>query len=402
MTTRIAILTIAIMVVVFDVPTVRASAPAFDDVVAVPLPWSQYGYRSAMGDFVTLNDGSVVMSYTEPLGEHKGRIAAVKSYDKGKTWGQPYTMLEPYAGTDGAGYCHPSFLRLDNGEILLSYIRANFVVTPYVSGNLIRRSSDEGQTWSAPTIQSTAPGNPSQQYDGVAHIHNDRMQILSTGRIIAMAERKDYHLSRFSHNGYVGMAYYSDDQGYTWQPGTGVVDMYPIEVQEADVVELKSGRLMMFARSYDAHPVCAYSDDFGETWLGGQLMTELSMPYCGFTTVRRIPSTDDLLFIWPGEANLINGVPTRSSLNCAISQDEGNTFTHYQKIVGDPQWDYGQQAIEFLDDGTALLGYHTNDGLHVAKIPTDWFYEVVPEPGALALLLTGLFTMAAHGWRQRK
>ena len=407
MTTRIAALTVAIMIVAFGTPAVRAVSPAFDDVLAVPFFWSPGGHRSAMGDFMVLNDGTVMMAYTDQtdtfISAEQRRIAAVFSTDQGKTWGNSTTLIDPPGGGAGAPYiCHPSLLRAANGDILLSYVRANFAASPYQSGNLIRRSSDEGQTWSAPTIQSTAPGYPSLPYEGVAHIHNDRMQTLSNGRIIAMAETKKYFPSTRDHEGYVGQAYYSDDQGYTWYPGAGHLDMYPVEVQEADFVELTDGRLMMFARSYSGHPVRAYSNDSGNTWYGGQLMTELSMPYAGFTTVRRIPSTGDLLFLWPDESGVNGGgLAIRTSIACAISQDEGQTFIHHQQIVANPQQDFGYQCLEFLDDGTALLGYHTNDGLHVASIPTGWFYETVPEPGTLTLMLCGIATAAFYGWRKK-
>ena len=45
--------------------------------------------------------------------------------------------------------------------------------------------------------------------------------------------------------GFVGLDYYSDDLGATWQRSTGTVDMWSsgVEVQEPDIVELKDGRL---------------------------------------------------------------------------------------------------------------------------------------------------------------
>ena len=95
-------------------------------------------------------------------------------------------------------------------------------------------------------------------------------------------------------------------------------------------------------------------------------------------TVRRIPSTGDLLFIWVTERSVDKKNPKihrRCALSSAISKDEGKTFIHQRNIVRDPEDDFGYQCIEFLDGNIALLCYHARDGLHVAHIPIDWFYE---------------------------
>jgi sialidase-1 len=204
------------------------------------------------------------------------------------------------------------------------------------------------------------------------------------------------------HEGYVGMSFYSDDQGHTWKPSDNAVDMYPVEFQEADAVELKDGRLMMFGRTYSGHPAKAYSNDKGKTWSQGELITTLDQPYPGLPTVRRIPSTGDLLFIWCGEVGYTStGGALRSALTCAISQDEGQTFIHRQNLVSDPQGDFGYQSIEFLNNDLALVGYYARDGLHVAQVSTDWLYEA-PEPGSLTLLAIGLAGVMGYTWRKRK
>ena len=50
------------------------------------------------------------------------------------------------------------------------------------------------------------------------------------------------------------------------------------------------------------------------------------MPYAGLPTVRRIPSTGDLLFIWISEKSVDKDNPKirrRCALTAAISMDEG-------------------------------------------------------------------------------
>jgi sialidase-1 len=208
--------------------------------------------------------------------------------------------------------------------------------------------------------------------------HNDRFLTLSTGRIVIMAEYKAHFPSDRDHSGYAGTAAFSDDNGYSWQVSKNVVDMMPIEVQEAGGVELKDGRVLMFARTYTGHPVRAYSSDGCETWSKGEEIKELDMPYAGLPTVTRIPSTGDLLFIWISEKSVDKVNPKiqrRCALTSAISRDEGRTFEHIRNIVRDPEDDFGYQCVDFLGKDLALVGYHARDGLHVARIPIDWFYE---------------------------
>jgi sialidase-1 len=101
------------------------------------------------------------------------------------------------------------------------------------------------------------------------------------------------------------------------------------------------------------------------------------MPYAGLPTVRRIPATGDLLFIWISEKSVDKQNPKihrRCALTAAVSRDEGQTFEHFRHIARDPEDDFGYQCVEFLDKDLVLVGYHARDGLHVARIGVDWFY----------------------------
>ncbi len=340
------------------------SAAEFEDVLAVPVKKGLRGPRGMPGDFVQLKDGTIVMAYTKDRG-----IAAKKSKDQGRSWGEEYVLL-PAPKPPAKGYfCHPSFLRLKSGEILMSYIYSTHPLTPYFGHNYVRRSADEGQTWTEPFCATP--------YPGYVIAHNDRLLTLSSGRILLAAEYKAYWPSSRDHSGYVGICFYSDTQGHTWQVSTNTVDMKPVEVQEADVVELKDGRIMMFARTYSGYPVRAYSKDGGVTWSKGEPMKELEMPYAGLPTVKRIPSTGDLLFIWISERSQDKQNPKirrRCALSSCISKDEGKTFIHKRHIARDPEDDFGYQAVEFLEGDIALTCYHARDGLHVARIPVSWFY----------------------------
>ncbi|NUQ63605.1 MAG: exo-alpha-sialidase [Pirellulales bacterium] len=344
---------------------VALGGDGIEEAVVVKLPRGPHGYRGMPGDIVQLKDGSLLMSYTrDGVG-----IMRMKSEDRGKTWQEPQILI-PMPKPPAKGYfAHPSFLRLANGEILLSYIYSTYPTTPYHGHNYYRRSADEAQTWTDPFVMTP--------YPGYVLVHNDRLSTLSTGRIVALAEYKAHFPSSDDHSGYAGMAFFSDDLGHSWQASKNMVDMMPVEVQEADGVELKDGRVMMFARTYSGYPVRAYSTDRCETWSKGEPIQELKMPYAGLPTVRRIPSTGDLLFIWISDRSIDKQDPKihrRSTLTAAISTDEGKTFGHFRNIASDPEDDFGYQCIEFLDENLAVIAYHCRDGLRVARIPVDWFY----------------------------
>lgn len=341
----------------------EANSASFEDVHAVKLPKRTHGYRGINGDMVQLKDGTIWYAYT---GEG---IVARASTDQGRTWGDEFVIAPNPKPPAKGQYIHPGFLRLKNGEILLSYIYSTHPDTPYYAGAYYRRSGDDGKTWTDQFVLTPHPG--------YVLVHNDRFITLSTGRIVALAEYKAHYPSTRDHSGYVGMSFYSDNLGHAWHPSKNTVDMMPVEVQEAHAVELKDGRVMMFARTYSGYPVRAYSQDGCETWSKGEPIKELQMPYAGLPTVKRIPSTGDLLFIWISEKSVDKQDPKvsrRCALTAAISKDEGQTFVHQRHIARDPEDDFGYQCVEFLDDGVVLIGYHARDGLHVARIDVDWFY----------------------------
>lgn len=333
------------------------SLPAFEQTRAVPMEKREYGYRSWPGDIIELADGRLLMSY-----KNEG-IAARTSADRGQTWSDEF-ILVPNPSDQGY-YCHPSFLRLPSGDILLSYIY-NAGTTPYYGHNYYRRSVDEGKRWSEQFILTPQAG--------YVIMHNDKLRLLSDGRIIAPAEYKKHRPSSADHSDYACVVFYSDTNGYSWQVSKNDIDMLPHEAQEPHVVELQDGRLLLLFRTYSGCVGRAYSTDRGETWSAGELVEALPLSKrASAITVDRIPSTNDLLLIrCKGE-----GGPEgryRTPLVAAISQDEGQTWIKERTIAGSPDDDYGYQSVTFVDD-RAVISYHARDGLYVARIEIDWFYS---------------------------
>jgi len=344
-----------------------AQAPLFEDVHVVALPKGEYGYRGMPGTIAVLNDGRLLLAYTHYTanGQASNAIAARYSADKGKTWGEE-TILVPAPAPAGSGrYCHPSFLRLNNGELLLAYIYGSPSPYPKLFGHTYyRRSVDDAKTWGDQLIVTPGPG--------YRIMHNDKLVQLSGGRLLAPIEMEE-SATGGDHAGYVSLVYYSDDNGYSWYPSKNAVNALPIEAQEPHVVELKDGRVMMLMRTYSGFVLRSDSTDKGETWSPGAPIEELPLPpNSSALNVKRIPSTGDLLLV-----RSTGGPPSnrsrRAPMTAILSKDDGATWVHERTIAGDLEDDYGYPGITFVD-AMALVTYHARDGLHAARIAIDWFY----------------------------
>jgi sialidase-1 len=344
-----------------------AEPPLFEDIHVVPLPVGNYGYRGMPGGMIQLEDGRILLGYTHvtPEGKMDGAVAGRYSDDKGKTWGDEFILVRKPVGR--GRYCHPSFARLANDEIMMSYIYAADT-KPLFGHNYYKRSTDETKTWGDQLIVTPRAG-----YN---IMHNDKLTVLSSGRIIAPIEM-EFANPENDHGGYISYTAYSDDNGYSWFRSSNDVNTLPVEAQEPQVVELKDGRLMMLMRSYSGFIQKAYSDDQGESWSEGIPVRELTLPPYTSSALcaKRIPSSGDLLLLrccdGPKEP-----FRWRTPFVSILSKDDGETWVNQRVVGGEPDNDYGYPSIMFVD-GMALISYHQRDGLHVARIDIDWFY--VPE-----------------------
>jgi sialidase-1 len=363
------ILSVLALVFLPVLPGVCQDAPKasalFEDFHVVKMPAGPYGYRSMPGSIVELTDGRLLMTYQQydANGQGAGAIAARHSSDKGKAWSDESCLVPKPKPAAKDIYCHPSLLRLANGQLLLSYIYGSGA-DPLFGHNYYRRSDDDGKTWGDQFIATPCPG-----YN---IIHNDKFVQLSTGRIIAPVEREKVP-SADGHAGYISFTVQSDDNGYSWHASENVVDMLPVEAQEPHVVELKDGRVLMLMRTYSGSVAQSFSTDQGRTWSKGEMIPALPLPpNSSALNVKRIPGTGDLLLLRCSGAPKENR-SIRTPFVSVISKDDGATWENERVIMGDPADDYGYPSLMFTE-GLAIISYHQRDGLHVARIGVDWFY----------------------------
>lgn len=361
----------------------------FEDNVAVPMDPSRT-HRGLSGSILRMKDDSLLFVHGIETNPEKceGWIEARTSQDDGQTWGEPFS---PLAMEDNFEAISPSLLRLENGDILFFYILdvlsarspgwSDFTTT-LNQHMYVRRSSDEGATWSAPTCAAPLPGTCQAMPDNV-------MQ-LSTGRIVIPVE-SPWPVARDHH---VSFCFYSDDGGYSWLPSDNIVDLGS-NTEEPSVVELKNGRLIMICRTRLGYLARAYSEDKAVTWSQPELVHELPDPCAGFHAMR-IPTTGDLLLIFcknplapalcDGEKQTIIQVGelkiplggVRAPMTATISKDDGQTWEHFRDITSDAEGvygDYGYPGITWIENGeVALINYHALDGIRLARIGVNWFY----------------------------
>lgn len=340
----------------------------FEDQLLMPGGEHPYaGPRGMHGDILERADGTLLLAYMRAgrwalPGQATG-IWARTSQDQGRTWSEesPY-LLDPGPPSAMGSYSNPTFLRLPNGDVLMSYIY-DAGVDPGYGHAYYRRSDDDGETWSDPFILTP--------HHERTLVHNDKLLLLSSGRILAPAEFSP-GAEAGSHRNYVATCFYSDSNGYAWRMSKNIVQA-DYEVQEPHVVELKDGRIMMMFRTYSGFCGRAFSEDQGETWSEPEALHDLKMtPNASAITVNRIPTTGDLLLLRC--TGLGQGERGRTPFVSAISTDEGETWINERVIAGGPDNDCGYQSVDFVGD-VAIIVYHQRDGMHIARIGIDWLYQ---------------------------
>ena len=353
--------------------------PATGVSVALELPPGPNNPRNSEGAFIPLKDGRIMYVYSRYYGtsasDHAtADLAARYSSDKGKTWSDTDETIVKNHG--GMNVMSVSLLRLKSGEIALFYLLKNSTKD---CRPLMRRSFDEGKTWSEPTCCIT---------DDVGYyvLNNDRVIQLKSGRLLFAVSKHGFDGSKFDNLGRV-TTFSSDDNGKTWQRGKSLLEVHDAKgtfkaAQEPGVVELKDGSILLWIRTNAGCQYMSRSTDGGVSWSTPEpsaLVAPLSP-----ATIKRLP-TGDLLAVWndhtkrPDEAkkgpSWAHG--RRTPLTTAISRDEGHTWTHVRNLEDDPAGWYCYIALQPLDDGTALLGYCAYSGLahtRLVKVPVDWFY----------------------------
>lgn len=324
--------------------------------------------RNSEGAFINLSDGRIMFIYSRFTGnsfhdDAHANLAARYSSDSGETWTDE-EIIVTREEDNALNIMSVSLLRMKNNDIGLFYaVRkgANDIRL------YLRRSADEGRTWSASKL-CIPP-------EGYYVINNDRVVRLSDGRIIIpcafhrngySSERREKGI-RFDSRG-EAFFFVSDDDGDTWSESSGKC-VFPFNnysksgLQEPGLIELNNGVLWAWARTDMCYQYEMFSFDRGESWTTPQ-PSRFTSP-CSPLSMKRIPGTSGMLLaVWNpipeynGRRQMDTGGWNggRTPLVAAISKDDGRTWGSLNIIEDEPDHGYCYTAIHFKDNHV-LLAY---------------------------------------------
>jgi hypothetical protein len=251
-----------------------------------------------------------------------GRVMAATSTDEGRTWSQPWVVVDGPADDRD-----PSITRLKSGRLLCTYFT-------YPAGRVFMvHSDDQGVTWSAP--RSIAPksyyvSSPVRELSG------------TKSRLVLGLYRQD--------RGANGAVLLSDDEGQTWGAPIDIDNAGRVLDAETDVIELRDGSLYAAQRGAsgtDMH--WAVSRDRGQTWSKSESAGfQAHAPYLHHTVNGAIVL---------GHRRMVKGQLSRTAIR--VSQDECKTWSEpFEADLGG-----GYSSMINLSDGSVLIVYYDDQGV---------------------------------------
>jgi sialidase-1 len=345
----------------------QESSGIFESIIA---PATEESPRNSEGDLVLLKDGSILAAWSEFYGGNRddsaGRISAKRSTDGGRTWSDKWTLVE---NTGQENVMSASFLRLASGDLLLFYLEKNSQSDLDV---VVRRCSDEGKSWSDPTVVTRDAG--------YWVMNNARVIQLSNGRVVcptAMTEKVWVKGHTFRT-----VCFYSDDDGATWRRGVGGVVAPKRGAMEPGLMEKNDGRLLQYIRTQLGQQWFAESSNGGDTWTQSQPWTVVS-PEAPATVARMPANRGWVVLCNPNIDPSGDHLGRRTPLVAMTSADEGKTWSKQKAVEADPEQTFSYVSIDFVDD-RALLTYYVSDAQRriswkLKSLPLDWFPKA-PRP----------------------
>jgi sialidase-1 len=332
--------------------------------VAVPTPDNP---RHSEGDVVVLRDGRLLLAWSDFRGgseDHAaGHISARVSDDGGRTWGERVTLQE---NVGEQNVMSASFLRSSrSGDILLFYgVKSSRSDLHFQ----MRRSRDEGQTWSEPVAVGDDPG--------YYVMNNARVVQLNDGRLLAPMAWVDEVFRPGSI--FRTVVYRSDDDGETWTRGADELEAPLRGAMEPGLIELNDGRVLQIIRTQTGRIWHSFSVDRGTSWSPAEpwLIPSPEAP----ATMTRLGDGRLALFHNP---NFVEGADhggPRTPLAAIVSSDEGKTWSRPLILEDDPDSSFSYVSATPHEQRllvTYWVGRDRRYGLRFRSIPWAWF-EAAP------------------------
>jgi hypothetical protein len=311
---------------------------------------------------VTAADGSLV-TVTDKRWNHAGDLRATidpvvrRSTDNGKTWSAPVTIAN-FGGPNGAGDAALVLDKLKNPGTILSVFAAEQGFGASTPANPIRiqysKSTDNGISW-------TAPADITDQVYGAGC--SDPVRQAWYGAFLASGQMHQLRNGRIvgvlavrqtSGTAIDNFMLYSDDGGTTWSVSPGIAAAG--QADEAKIVQLNNGNLMVSTRRAGARRI-SISTDGGMTWGLATVQNQLVEPGCNGDFIRYSSTLDGA-----PQNVLLHSIPnhssTRRNVSVFVSKDEGANWSLLKTIY--PQAS-AYSGLTVLSDGTVGVYYECGE-----------------------------------------
>lgn len=287
-------------------------------------------------------------------------LVVKRSEDGGKTWSKAITVWD-----DGDNVCgNPApIVDQETGRIILvtCWNLGEDHEKEIIDGKskdsrriYVLSSDNDGISWSAPKEITSSVKHPDWTWYATGPCHGIQLQSKKyKGRLVVSANHmvagtKTYH----------SQLIYSDDKGETWKLG-GIVSKHG--GNESSVVELENGDLMLNMRNYNREESKSrsyvISKDGGKTVSEMQYLPELIEPICQGSTLNYMKSgkiSNNILFSNPASTD------KREKMTIKLSQNNGTTWPYAFLVYPGPA---AYSDLVNLPDGNIglLYEYGTNN-----------------------------------------
>ena len=287
-------------------------------------------------------------------------LVVKRSEDGGKTWSKAITVWD-----DGDNVCgNPApIVDQETGRIILvtCWNLGEDHEKEIIDGKskdsrriYVLSSDNDGISWSAPKEITSSVKHPDWTWYATGPCHGIQLQSKKyKGRLVVSANHmvagtKTYH----------SQLIYSDDKGETWKLG-GIVSKHG--GNESSVVELENGDLMLNMRNYNREESKSrsyvISKDGGETVSEMQYLPELIEPICQGSTLNYMKNgkiSNNILFSNPASTD------KREKMTIKLSQNNGTTWPYAFLVYPGPA---AYSDLVNLPDGYIglLYEYGTNN-----------------------------------------